>query len=116
MKKVRLDILLVERGMADSRSMAQRLIMAGQVRVNGEVILRSAAPIAPDVRLEVESKPRFVSRGGEKLEAAIQSFKVDAVGKDFELWPGRCGKGQTAFVCDGGPHAKVKAVLVGGSA
>ncbi|MEM3161556.1 MAG: TldD/PmbA family protein [Candidatus Bathyarchaeia archaeon] len=42
--------------------------------------------------------------------------KVDAVGKDFELWPGRCGKGQTAFVCDGGPHIRVKEVIVGGSA
>ncbi len=42
--------------------------------------------------------------------------KVDAVGKDFELWPGRCGKGQLAFVCDGGPNVRVKEVLVGGSA
>jgi len=42
--------------------------------------------------------------------------KVDAIGKDFELWPGRCGKGQTAFVCDGGPHVRVLEVLVGGSA
>ncbi len=42
--------------------------------------------------------------------------KVDAVGKDFELWPGRCGKGQLAFVCDGGPNIRVKEVLVGGSA
>jgi TldD protein len=43
-------------------------------------------------------------------------FKVDAVGKDFELWPGRGGKGQTVFVCDGGPHIRVKDVIVGGSA
>jgi len=43
-------------------------------------------------------------------------MKIDAVGKDFELNPGRCGKGQTAFVCDGGPHIRVKEVLVGGSA
>jgi len=42
--------------------------------------------------------------------------EVDAVGKDFELWPGRCGKGQTAFVCDGGAHVRLKEVLVGGSA
>jgi TldD protein len=42
--------------------------------------------------------------------------KVDAVGKDFMLDPGRCGKGQIAFICDGGPHISVKEVVVGGSA
>jgi TldD protein len=42
--------------------------------------------------------------------------KVNAVGKDFELWPGRCGKGQTAFICDGGPHIRVGEVTVGGGA
>lgn len=80
MKKIRLDLLLVERGLAESRSMAQRLVMAGQVRVNGEIVLRSAANVTTDVRLEVEQRPRFVSRGGEKLEAAIQAFKLDVSG------------------------------------
>jgi 23S rRNA (cytidine1920-2'-O)/16S rRNA (cytidine1409-2'-O)-methyltransferase len=47
MKKIRLDLLLVERGLAESRSMAQRLVMAGQVRVNGETVLRSAANVTP---------------------------------------------------------------------
>jgi TldD protein len=42
--------------------------------------------------------------------------KVDAVGRDFELWPGRCGKGQTAFICDGGPHIRVNEVIIGGGA
>jgi 23S rRNA (cytidine1920-2'-O)/16S rRNA (cytidine1409-2'-O)-methyltransferase len=77
MKKIRLDLLLVERGLADSRSLAQRLVMAGQIRVNGETMLRSAANVASDVRLEVEPGPRFVSRGGEKLEAALEVFKLD---------------------------------------
>jgi len=53
------------------------------------------------------------SISGNTLETLL---KVNAVGKDFELSPGRCGKGQTAFVCDGGPHIRVKEVLVGGSA
>lgn len=53
------------------------------------------------------------SISGNTLETL---FKVDAVGKDFELSPGRCGKGQTAFECDGGPHIRVKEMLVGGSA
>jgi 23S rRNA (cytidine1920-2'-O)/16S rRNA (cytidine1409-2'-O)-methyltransferase len=80
MKKIRLDLLLVERGLAESRSLAQRLVMAGQVRVNGETVLRSAANVAPDVYLEVASGPRFVSRGGEKLEAALQAFELDVSG------------------------------------
>ena len=81
MKKVRLDLLLVERGLAESRTLAQRLVMAGQVRVNGEVVLRVAANLPPDVRLEVEQGPRYVSRGGEKLEAALQAFDVDVSGR-----------------------------------
>jgi 23S rRNA (cytidine1920-2'-O)/16S rRNA (cytidine1409-2'-O)-methyltransferase len=76
MKKIRLDLLLVERRLAESRSLAQRLVMAGQIRVNGEIVLRSAANVASDVRLEVEPGPRFVSRGGEKLEAAFQAFEL----------------------------------------
>lgn len=80
MKKTRLDLLLVERGLVQSRSLAQRMVMAGQVRVNGETVLRSAAEIGPDARLEVEQGPRYVSRGGEKLEAALQAFKVDVHG------------------------------------
>jgi 23S rRNA (cytidine1920-2'-O)/16S rRNA (cytidine1409-2'-O)-methyltransferase len=80
-RKIRLDLLLVERGLAESRSLAQRLIMAGQVRVNGEVMLRAAAKVTSDVRLEVEHGPRFVSRGGEKLEAALQAFDVTIEGR-----------------------------------
>ncbi len=80
MRKDRLDVLLVERGLADSRTLAQRLVMAGQVRVNGEVVLRAAANLPPDVQLEIEQGPRFVSRGGEKLEAALQAFAVDVHG------------------------------------
>lgn len=80
-RKIRLDLLLVDRGLAESRTLAQRLIMAGQVRVNGELLLRAAANVTPDVRLEVEHGPRFVSRGGEKLEAALQAFGIDVVGR-----------------------------------
>src|SRR4030065_1468458 len=81
MRKIRLDLLLVERGLADSRSQAQRRVMAGQVRVNGEIVLRSAANITSEVLLEVEHGPRFVSRGGEKLEAALQAFALDISGR-----------------------------------
>jgi 23S rRNA (cytidine1920-2'-O)/16S rRNA (cytidine1409-2'-O)-methyltransferase len=79
--KKRLDVLMVECGLVESRALAQRLVMAGQVRVNGETVLRSAANVAPDVNLELETGPRFVSRGGEKLEAALQAFRLDISGQ-----------------------------------
>jgi len=74
MPKVRLDVLLVERGLAESRAKAQALIMAGQVRVDGQVALKPATAIAADSQLTVDSGPRFVSRGGEKLDAALEAF------------------------------------------
>lgn len=77
MPKVRLDILLVERGLAESRAKAQALIMAGQVRVDGQTALKASAPVEPSAALTVDSGPRFVSRGGEKLEAALDAFSVD---------------------------------------
>ncbi|HSB66551.1 MAG TPA: TlyA family RNA methyltransferase [Anaerolineales bacterium] len=81
MKKIRLDVLLVERGLADSRNLAQRLVMAGQVRVNGERVLRSSANVSPDVQLAVDQGPPYVSRGGEKLAAALTKFGVDVHGQ-----------------------------------
>jgi len=65
------------------------------------------------VKGEIGKPVRNASISGNTLETL---HKVDAVGRDFELWPGRCGKGQTAFVCDGGPHIRVTEVLVGGGA
>jgi len=62
---------------------------------------------------EIGEPVRNASICGNTLETL---FKVDAVGKDFELSSGRCGKGQTAFIGDGGPHIKLKEVTVGGSA
>jgi TldD protein len=56
---------------------------------------------------------RSASISGNTLETL---HKVEAVGRDFELWPGRCGKGQTAFICDGGPHIRVGEVTIGGGA
>jgi TldD protein len=84
----------------------------GQANLDGtfQVGIQEAYEI---VNGELGAPVRNASISGNTLETL---FKVDAVGKDFELWPGRCGKGQTAFVCDGGPHVRVKEVLVGGSA
>jgi 23S rRNA (cytidine1920-2'-O)/16S rRNA (cytidine1409-2'-O)-methyltransferase len=81
MPKQRLDLLLVERGLAESRAKAQALIMAGQVRVDGQVELKASAAVAPEAQLELEMGPRFVSRGGEKLEAALAAFPIRVEGR-----------------------------------
>jgi len=80
MKKVRVDLLLVERGLAESRSLAQRLVMAGQVRANGQVVAKPSVSYPEDVQLEVDLGPKYVSRGGEKLEGAIETFQLDVSG------------------------------------
>jgi 23S rRNA (cytidine1920-2'-O)/16S rRNA (cytidine1409-2'-O)-methyltransferase len=80
MPKVRLDVLLVERGLAESRAKAQAMIMAGQVRVADQVTLKPATAISSDSLLTVDSGPRFVSRGGEKLDAALEAFDIDVTG------------------------------------
>lgn len=84
----------------------------GQANVDGtfQVGIQEGYEI---VNGEVGEPVRDASISGNTLETLL---KVDAVGKDFELGAGRCGKGQTAFVCDGGPHIRVKEVTVGGSA
>jgi 23S rRNA (cytidine1920-2'-O)/16S rRNA (cytidine1409-2'-O)-methyltransferase len=81
MPKTRLDLLLVERGLAESRSKAQAIIMAGQVRVDGQVVDQPSKGVAPDVEVTVDSGPRFVSRGGEKLDAALSVFPVTVQGR-----------------------------------
>lgn len=74
MVKERLDVLMQERGLVESRSVAQRLIMAGEVRVAGQVVLKPATKVESSVEITVAQPPRFVSRGGEKLLAALESF------------------------------------------
>ncbi len=72
--KTRLDVLLAERGLAPSRTAAQALVMAGQVRVAGQVETKCGRAVPPDAEVTVEAQPRFVSRGGEKLEGAFAAF------------------------------------------
>jgi 23S rRNA (cytidine1920-2'-O)/16S rRNA (cytidine1409-2'-O)-methyltransferase len=81
MSKVRVDLLLVERGLAESRSQAQRLVMAGQVRVNGQVVAKSSVSIPPDAELTIDAGPKYVSRGGEKLAAALEVFDLHIQGQ-----------------------------------
>src|SRR5512140_1167152 len=81
MPKMRLDMLLVERGLAESRAKAQALIMAGEVRVDGQVAIKPATSVDSASNVEVEHGPRFVSRGGEKLDAALEAFKLPVSGR-----------------------------------
>jgi 23S rRNA (cytidine1920-2'-O)/16S rRNA (cytidine1409-2'-O)-methyltransferase len=81
MPKQRADALLVERGLAESRTQAQRLVMAGQVRANGQVVPKASSMLADETLLEVIKGPRYVSRGGEKLEAALTQFEIDPTGQ-----------------------------------
>jgi 23S rRNA (cytidine1920-2'-O)/16S rRNA (cytidine1409-2'-O)-methyltransferase len=80
MAKKRLDVLLVERGLAESRTQAQRLIRAGLVRVKGQVADKPGPQVATNVEITLQVRPRFVSRGGEKLEAALTRFGLDVTG------------------------------------
>ncbi|MCC7451745.1 MAG: TlyA family RNA methyltransferase [Anaerolineae bacterium] len=79
--KQRLDVLLVERGLINSRELARRMIMAGEVTVNGQIADKPGTRVAVDAALAVRAMPRFVSRGGDKLEAAITAFAIPVAGK-----------------------------------
>lgn len=82
MMKQRLDHALAERGLADSRTAAQALVLEGKVRVNGQVAVKSAQTVLEGDSIEVEAPPRFVSRGGEKLEGAFIAFSgLDVAGR-----------------------------------
>ncbi|MCU0511275.1 MAG: TlyA family RNA methyltransferase [Anaerolineae bacterium] len=81
MAKQRLDLLLVERGLADSRARAQGMIMAGEVLVNGQRCDKPGTRYAADVAVTVKARPQFVSRGGDKLAGALRDFALDVTGR-----------------------------------
>jgi 23S rRNA (cytidine1920-2'-O)/16S rRNA (cytidine1409-2'-O)-methyltransferase len=78
--KNRLDRELVARGLVESREKAQALIMAGEVRINGQKASKPGQPVDADAALEVLARPPYVSRGGLKLAAALQHFAIDVAG------------------------------------
>jgi 23S rRNA (cytidine1920-2'-O)/16S rRNA (cytidine1409-2'-O)-methyltransferase len=78
--KVRLDVLMVTQGLAETRDWAQRLIRAGEVRVNGQVVAMPARLFSADVAITVQNPPKYVSRGGFKLEAALDQFQLSPAG------------------------------------
>jgi 23S rRNA (cytidine1920-2'-O)/16S rRNA (cytidine1409-2'-O)-methyltransferase len=80
MKKKRLDVLLVERGLIESRERGKGLIMAGQVLVDGQVVDKPGMQVPGGVEIRLRAKPPYVSRGGLKLEAALDSFTIQVAG------------------------------------
>lgn len=80
MSKQRLDRVLVDRGLVDSREKAQALIMAGEVIVAGQKAQKSGQLIDTEAAIELTAKLRYVSRGGLKLEAALREFAIDVTG------------------------------------
>jgi 23S rRNA (cytidine1920-2'-O)/16S rRNA (cytidine1409-2'-O)-methyltransferase len=81
MGKERLDQVMHRRGLCDSREMAKRLIIAGEVRVEGhEGILKPGLKVDEDAPIEVKNRPKFVSRGGFKIEKALDEFGIDVTG------------------------------------
>ena len=82
MSKARLDMLLVDRGLAPSRERARALILAGQVTVNGQVVSKAGTPIATDALVELAAPDHpYVGRGGVKLAGALDSFGIDVTGR-----------------------------------
>lgn len=77
MKKERIDVLLTNRGLAESRNKAQRLIRAGEVRVDGQLVHKPGTEVPEEAEITLKAKLPFVSRGGDKLEAALQHFSID---------------------------------------
>src|SRR5262245_31279391 len=78
MPRKRLDVLLVERGLAESRAQAQALVMAGLVRGHS----KPGEQVRDDIEIEVESPPPYVSRAGHKLANALDAFGIDVAGAD----------------------------------
>jgi len=82
MPRTRLDKLVLERGLASTREKAQALILAGQIHVNGQPATKAGSLVAAEARVElIGEPPRYVSRGGLKLEGALRDFSLDVHGK-----------------------------------
>jgi 23S rRNA (cytidine1920-2'-O)/16S rRNA (cytidine1409-2'-O)-methyltransferase len=109
--KTRLDQLLVVRGLAQSRAQAQALILAGRVRVEGSAAAKAGTKVPEDAAVTLKEARRFVSRGGEKLAAALEHFRVFPAGK-VTLDAGASTGGFTQVLLLGGA-VKVYAVDVG---
>lgn len=82
-KGIRLDHILVERGLVMSRERAKALILAGQVRVDGRIVSKAGTPVSLDAQLELVAPDHpYVGRGGVKLAHALETFGIDPAGRD----------------------------------
>ena len=79
-KKKRLDVLLVERKMVESRAKAQALIMAGEVMAGGAAVTKAGALVPVDILISIRERPPFVGRGGVKLDHALKAFCLNPKG------------------------------------
>jgi 23S rRNA (cytidine1920-2'-O)/16S rRNA (cytidine1409-2'-O)-methyltransferase len=80
-KRQRLDLLLCERGLVDTRERGRRLILAGDVLVNDQAVTKAGSSVDADASIRLKSRSRYVSRGGLKLEKALDEFAVEVAGK-----------------------------------
>lgn len=81
MAKQRIDSLLVDRGLVESRAKAQALIMAGEVSVEGKTVIKAGTLVAEGAAIDILQPPPFVSRGGIKLDYALDRFQLDVTSK-----------------------------------
>ncbi len=109
--KMRLDRLLVEKGLAETRTKAAALIMAGSVLIDGTPVTKAGTPVSEDAKVTLKESPRYVSRAGDKLLAALDAFGVDPAGK-IAIDIGASTGGFTDVMLQRGA-AKVYAVDVG---
>ena len=110
-RKTRIDQILVDRGLAESREKAKALLLAGSVTVNGHRIDKPGQSVDPESEIEIEAKLPYVSRGGLKLEKALDHFQIDVAGKTC-LDVGASNGGFTDCLLQRGA-ARVHAVDVG---
>ncbi len=108
---IRLDRLLVEKGLVESREKAQALIMAGDVLIAGRKARKSGQAVAEDSAVELLARPKYVGRGGLKLAAALANFRIDVQG-EVALDIGSSTGGFTDCLLQAGA-ARVHAVDVG---
>ncbi|MDB4055789.1 TlyA family RNA methyltransferase, partial [Akkermansiaceae bacterium] len=78
--KERADALLVSRGLCDSREQAKRLILAGEVSTGTTVVAKPSTKLPTDAELSIKEKPKYVGRGGLKIEGALDTFHIDPTG------------------------------------
>jgi 23S rRNA (cytidine1920-2'-O)/16S rRNA (cytidine1409-2'-O)-methyltransferase len=79
-EKMRIDQLLVQKGLSESRSSAQRMVMAGEVRVNGQLIFKPSQQVLESSEISIDEGSPYVSRGGEKIVAALDQFYISVDG------------------------------------